>query len=90
MMPTHASQDIKYKIEVPDYITLSGAKVLAGMIVEDADLNITTEQKNNPATIELKNIPGLETVTVRWIVSGAGKLTVKVDSKKGGLVERSF
>jgi hypothetical protein len=90
MMPTHASQDIKYKIEVPDYITLSGAKVLAGMIVEDADLNITIEQKNNPATIELKNIPGLETVTVRWIVSGAGKLTVKVDSKKGGLVERSF
>ena len=90
MMPTHASQDIKYKIEVPDYITLSGAKVLAGMIVEDADLNITTEQKNNPATIELKNIPGLETVTVRWIVSGAGKLSVKVDSKKGGLVERSF
>lgn len=90
MMPTHASQDIKYKIEVPDYITLSGAKVLAGMIVEDADLNITAEQKNNPATIELKNIPGLETVTVRWIVSGAGKLSVKVDSKKGGLVERSF
>jgi hypothetical protein len=90
MMPTHASQDIKYKIEVPDYITLSGAKVLAGMIVEDADLNITTEQKNNPASIELKNIPGLETVTVRWIVSGASKLSVKVDSKKGGLVERSF
>jgi hypothetical protein len=90
MMPTHASQDIKYKIEVPDYITLSGAKVLAGMIVQDADLNITTEQKNNPATIELTNIPGLDTVTVRWIVSGAGKLTVKVDSKKGGLVERSF
>jgi hypothetical protein len=90
MMPTHASQDIKYKIEVPDYITLSGAKVLAGMIVQDADLNITTEQKNNPATIELTNIPGLDTVTVRWIVSGAGNLTVKVDSKKGGLVERSF
>ena len=90
MMPTHASQDIKYKIEVPDYITLSGAKVLVGMIVQDADLNITTEQKNNPATIELTNIPGLDTVTVRWIVSGAGKLTVKVDSKKGGLVERSF
>jgi hypothetical protein len=90
MMPTHSSQDVKYKIEVPDYITLSGAKVLAGMIVQDADLNITTEQKNNPATIEVENISGLDTITVRWIVSGAGKLSVKVDSKKGGLVERSF
>jgi hypothetical protein len=90
MMPTHSSQDVKYKIEVPDYITLSGAKVLAGMIVQDADLNITTEQKNNPATIEVENIPGLDTITVRWIVSGAGKLSVKLDSKKGGLVERSF
>lgn len=88
IMPTHSSQDLKYKIERPDHITLSGATVVAGMVVENTDLNITTEQKNNPATIAVRNIPGLGVVTVRWIVKSGGKYTVTVDSKKGGVVSR--
>lgn len=88
MMPTHASQDLKYKIERPDYIMLEGAKVIAGMIVEDRDMNEAREQKTNPAVIEVDNIPGLGSVTVRWIVSGGGKYSVKVDSKKGGVTSR--
>ncbi len=87
-MPTHSSQDLKYKIERPDYISLSGASVVAGMIVDNADLNITTEQKNNPETIAVRNIPGLGAVTVRWIVKGTGKYSVTVDSKKGGVVSK--
>src|SRR5262249_41394938 len=89
IIPTHASQDLKYKIERPDYITLTGVKVLAGMVVENRDLNISTEQRNNPATVEVANIPGQGTVTVRWIVQGSGKYTISVDSRKGGLVSRS-
>jgi hypothetical protein len=89
LMPTHSSQDIKYKIERPDIITLSGVKVLAGMLVDNADLNITTEQKNDPSGIAVNNIPGLGTVTVRWIVQGSGKYTVTVDSRKGGSVTKS-
>lgn len=88
MMPTHASQDLKYKIERPDYITLEGAKVIAGMIVEDRDMNEAREQKTNPATLEVENIPGLGSVTVRWIVSGGKNYTIKVDSRKGGVVSR--
>jgi len=88
MMPTHASQDLKYKIERPDYITISGPKVVAGMIVENVDMNQTTEQKNNPATIEVENIPGMSAVTVRWIVSGGTKYSIKVDSRKGGVVSK--
>ena len=56
--------------------------------MEDVDLNITKEQKNNPTTLEVKNIAGLSTVTVRWIVSGGKNYTIKVDSKKGGVVSR--
>jgi hypothetical protein len=89
LMPTHSSQDLKYKIERPDYITLTGAKVVAGMVVDNADLGITTEQKTDPATIVVKNIPGLGTVTVRWIIQGGGNYSVTVDSKKGGTVVRS-
>lgn len=88
MMPTHASQDMKYKIERPDYISIEGAKVIAGMIVEDRDMNEAHEQKVNPATLEVDNIPGLSSVTVRWIVSGSGKYTIKVDSRKGGVTSR--
>ena len=89
LMPTHSSHDLKYKIERPDQIRLTGPKVLAGMLVENADLGLTTEQTNNPATIEVKNIPGQGVVTVRWIVQGSGKYTITVDSKKGGVVSRS-
>lgn len=89
LMPTHSSHDLKFKIERPDYITLRGVNVIAGMIVDNADLNITTEQKNNPATIQVQNIPGLDKVTVRWIVQGTGKYSVVVDSKKGGTVVKS-
>jgi hypothetical protein len=89
IMPTHSSQDLKFKIERPDYISISGAKVVAGMIVNNADLDLNTEQKNDASTIEVSNIPGLSTVTVRWIVQGSSKYTVTVDSRKGGIASKS-
>ncbi|MCS6968026.1 MAG: M14 family metallopeptidase [Cytophagales bacterium] len=104
-IPTHSAHDLKYKIERPDYITLKNAQVISGMIVEDEDLNITREQKYNPQTIEVPNIPGTLTgtagggfggsggnyaVKVRWIVRGtAEKYTVEVDSMKGGVVTKT-
>ncbi|MCR9183171.1 MAG: M14 family metallopeptidase [Flavobacteriaceae bacterium] len=87
LMPTHSSQDLKFKIERPDYVTISGAKVIAGMIVENADFNIVKEQVHNPQKMEVANIPGMGTVKVRWIVSGGGNYSIKVDSAKGGVVE---
>jgi hypothetical protein len=57
-IPTHSAHDIRFKIERPDYITLKNAQVLAGMIVENDDLGLTREQKYNPQTIEVANIPG--------------------------------
>ncbi|MEP7164276.1 MAG: M14 family metallopeptidase [Ferruginibacter sp.] len=89
LMPTHSSQDLKYKIERPDRISLTGLKVIAGMVVNNVDLNISTEQKNDPQTIEVQNIPGLDKVIIRWIVQGNGKYTITVDSRKGGSQSRS-
>ncbi|KOF04215.1 peptidase M14 [Roseivirga seohaensis] len=86
MMPTHASQDLKYKIERPDYVTISGVDVQVGMIVQDLDLGLSTEQKVDPAKMVLENIPGNSTVTLRWIVSGKGTPKITVDSAKGGIV----
>ncbi|HEY5824684.1 MAG TPA: M14 family metallopeptidase [Cyclobacteriaceae bacterium] len=87
MMPTHASQDLKFKIERPDYVSIEGAKVIAGVIVENRDMNSTREQKINPSVMQVDNIPGLGSVTVRWIISG-GKYTIMVDSRKGGVITR--
>jgi len=57
-IPTHSAHDIRFKIERPDYITLKNAQVVAGMIVENDDLGLTREQKYNPQTIEVPNLPG--------------------------------
>ena len=57
-IPTHSAHDLRFKIERPDYITLKNAQVVAGMIVENEDLGLTREQKYNPQTIEVPNLPG--------------------------------
>ena len=59
------------------------------MTVDNRNPAATVEQKNNPQTIEVDNIPGLAQVTVRWIIQGNAKYTITVDSKKGGITSRS-
>ncbi len=91
VMPTHSAHDVKYKIERPDYITLKGATVVAGLIVDNVDLGLTHEQRQNPATLEVPTIPGMGYVTVRWIVKGGkAPYTVEVDSRKGGMVSKTL
>lgn len=84
MMPTHASQDLKYKIERPDYVTITGAKVVAGFIVKDADMKKFVEQKASPDRMAVENIPGMSAVKVKWIVSSGSAYSITVDSAKGG------
>jgi hypothetical protein len=91
VIPTHSSHDLKYRIERPDRISLKGVTALAAMIVDNDDLGITREQKVNPATIEVPNVPGMGYVKVRWIVKGKpGKATIEVDSQKGGLASKAM
>ena len=60
MLPTHSASNLKFKIDPPDYIYLDGGKVIAGMIVEDKDMNINREQKKNPQRLEVQNIAGYQ------------------------------
>ena len=84
LMPTHSGQDLKFKIERPDLVSITNANVVAGMIVEDDDFNKVKEQVHSPETIKVQNIPGMETVKVRWIISGGRNYKINVDSAKGG------
>jgi len=84
MLPTHSATNLKYKIDPPDYVYLDGGSVIAGMVVEDADLNINNEQKKRPERMEISNISGYERVKLKWIVKDGNKFTVRVESVKGG------
>jgi len=84
MLPTHSASNLKYKIDPPDYVYLDGGTVIAGMTVENADLNRTTEQKKNPRRMEIPNIAGYQRVNLKWIVKGGSKYTVRIESVKGG------
>ena len=90
LIPTHAGIDLRFNIERPNYISLEGANVLAGMRVINRDLNVMEEQKINPAVIEVDNIPGMSTITVKWIVEGGDAVSIKVDSAKGGVVIKNM
>lgn len=84
LMPTHSGQNLKYNIDPPNYISIKGGEVIAGMRVLDEDNNVCEEQTKNPGRIEVENIPGHSTVKVRWIIKGGKEYTVSVESVKGG------
>lgn len=87
LIPTHSSQDLKFSIERPDMITLKGVEAVTGMVVDNVDFNKVTEQTYDPGNIRVKNIPGMGSVKVRWIVRGSRHYNIQVDSAKGGVVE---
>lgn len=90
MIPTHSANNLKFKIDPPDYICLEGGTVIAGMIVTDKDNNISTEQKKHPGRLEVKNIPGYQHINVKWIVKGGANYTIKAESVKGGWTSVKF
>ncbi|NBC25310.1 MAG: peptidase M14 [Bacteroidetes bacterium] len=90
VIPTHASHDLKHNITPPNIVSIEGVDVLAGMIVDDADFDFTTEQKSDPAALRVDNIPGMGEVTVRWILRDSGNFTINVESQKGGTVSGNF
>ena len=75
---------MKFRIDPPDYVFLDGGKVIAGMVVLNKDLNLNEEQKKNPQRMEIVNIAGYQRVSLKWIVKGGDKFTIRVESVKGG------
>lgn len=90
LIPTHSGANLKFGIDRPNYISLEGGNVVAAMIVHDPDLNVVEEQIVNPSVIEVDNIPGMSTITVKWIVEGGRNLSVTVDSAKGGVIRKDL
>jgi len=88
IIPTHSGHDVFYKINRPNYISISGVEVIAGMRIINNDFNVTEEQKYKPEQIEVPSIEGMMEVKVKWIVKGnPNKAKIIVDSEKGGVIE---
>ncbi len=88
MIPTHSSHDVKNRINPPNLISLEGVQVVSGMILENKDFGLGTEQVFEPEHLLVPNIPGMGTVSVRWIVRGnLQNARISVNSQKGGLHE---
>ena len=87
LIPTHAAIDVEHHITPPDLVTISGpnVKVLVGLTAPDQFFEEAGEQKRHPDTLRLKTIPGMGAMYVRWIVTGNGPYTVRVQSYKGGI-----
>jgi hypothetical protein len=83
--PTHTQQDLENKISRPNSIVLTGGRVVAGFVIDNPLNGDATEQKRDPASIKVANIPGQGIVRVKWIVQGNGPFTVTADSQKGGV-----
>lgn len=88
IIPTHSDHDLKYKISPPDFITLQGGEVVAGMQLLNKDTGEAIEQEFQPARLSISNISGLGTVDVRWLVKvdENSSLQILVESAKGGKV----
>lgn len=83
--PTHTQQDLENRITRPNLVTLTGGRVISGFTIDNPLTGDATEQKVNPGTIRVPNIPGQGIVRVKWIVQGNGPFTVTADSQKGGV-----
>lgn len=89
ILPTRTAHEIENHITPPDYLTISGKNinVLAGMTVQNPDLNIATEQRFQPEKLAIESFDGMNTVHARWIFSGNLPVKVTVNSARGGIIQ---
>jgi hypothetical protein len=90
LIPTRTAQDVEARISAPDILTAEGAqvKVLAAGEAEDRFFKRVRAVKRRPERVELDAIPGMGERRVQFVLSGVGRVKLRLDSVKGGVVER--
>jgi hypothetical protein len=88
-IPSRLAVDIQNRINRPDWITIKGAKVLAGGIKRNRFDEEYTEQKYNPDKLVVESVGGNQTVYAVWIVEGNSPVTIEYDSVKGGKASKA-
>jgi hypothetical protein len=86
LTPTHSAVDLKQKITRPDWVSIKGENLtlLTGQYSSDVLMRNASFQEREPATMKIPSVDGNSILYVRWLVTGEGKITVEIDSVKGG------
>lgn len=87
LIPTRLRHEIKNKIDLPDFVSLEGASVLAAYQVTDKDLNLTKIPEYSLGDrVAFDSVPGNDEIIARFVVKGRGPYRLSVISRKGGTV----
>ncbi|QGJ69820.1 putative carboxypeptidase [Planctomycetales bacterium 10988] len=86
LIPTHSATDLKNKITPPDLLVLEGKEieVLTAMSADEPFFERPDVQDRHPEKLRISNIPGNSVRYARWLLTGKGPLTIRLESKKGG------
>lgn len=90
IIPTHCAADVKRKLVRPDHVSIGGdgLKVIAAFTADEPFFETPQEQRREPEVVKLKTVGSRGIAYVRWLVTGDGAVTVKIDSIKGGKDEK--
>lgn len=92
VIPTRSAQDVQHKITSPDIATIQGdnLKIISSGRIIDRYFNKVEPVKIRPERVEVDTIPGLNSVWIQFIISGKGAAKVKLDSTRGGVIEKTI
>lgn len=88
-IPTVTALARQNKLHRQDVATVSGATVVASGVVDDPWLDKVSLQEHRPERLMVPGVDGYSTRRLFFLLEGSGEVTVKLDSLKGGTVERS-
>jgi hypothetical protein len=84
-LPTHMAHDAANGLAPPNIAELKGGEVLAGVLLQNRDLNhATLEPRGNGARLLLPEVAGHNRVSLRWVVRGSGTVNIEVTGPRGG------
>lgn len=90
LIPTRSAQAATKKIGRPDLFTVEGANakvVAAGYVRDRFRTNVVDYVAREPGRLRVEaGVPSRGEVKVRFVVTGSGKLVLRYDAEKGGVV----
>lgn len=89
-IPTRLAVDVQNNISRPDWVTISGSKVISGGVKLSPFEPGYIEQKMDPEKLSVPVIGGNSAIYAVWITDGAAPVNIEVDSQKGGKTSKQL
>ncbi|MDZ7339146.1 MAG: M14 family metallopeptidase [candidate division KSB1 bacterium] len=90
-IPTISQQAARHKLQRPDWVTITGKdlRVISAGFVRDRYLGPIEAVERHPEKVRLTTgIDGNDEVQIEWVVRGSGKVRIRFEGVKAGVVEQ--